>query len=114
MKKKSTKCGLAEKHLNTLVQLIRTCLSPKQAIQVWIYGSRARGSHQPYSDVDLLIQASPQMKPQQVDLLRERLEESELPFKVDVSLREELYEPYRQEIEQNKVLIFDSEKTIDR
>ena len=37
-----------------LLQLIESCKTEIKAIQVWLFGSRARGDHHQYSDWDLL------------------------------------------------------------
>ena len=50
---------------------------------VWVYGSRAQWTSQPESDLDLVVFSGPDQSGQVADL-REAFEESELPFRVDV------------------------------
>ncbi|WP_245534712.1 nucleotidyltransferase family protein [Treponema primitia] len=50
---------------------------------VWVFGSRIKGTSLPYSDLDLVVFTNPEQQ-QQVSLLKEALEESNLPFRVDV------------------------------
>ncbi len=53
-------------------------------IPVWIFGSRIKGTARPYSDVDLVMvgeQPIPQMTYYQ---MKDALEESDLPYRVDL------------------------------
>ncbi len=55
---------------------------------VYIFGSRARGDHQKFSDIDLLIDAPTDLSAL-TSSLSEQLEQSNFPFKVDlVSVRD--------------------------
>ena len=64
---------------------------------VWIFGSRARGDHQPFSDVDLLYEY-PQgginggLVPSEV---KEQIENSNFPYKVDLVQVSDVAESYR-------------------
>jgi predicted nucleotidyltransferase len=51
-------------------------------LQVWAFGSRVKGTARASSDLDLVLFAEDADKPQ-LALLREALEESQLPFAVD-------------------------------
>jgi predicted nucleotidyltransferase len=51
-------------------------------VKVLVFGSRINGKSKPYSDIDLTAFTKPEHKTQ-VSLLREALEESNLPFRVD-------------------------------
>ncbi len=69
---------------------------------VWIFGSRARGQFHPYSDLDVLIVA-PHL-PQSLLLdIKEKLEESNLPFKVDIVLEENLAKSYRDQVMRERI-----------
>ena len=52
----------------------------------WVYGSRAKWTSRPQSDLDLVVFAAPAQQPQIGDL-REAFEESNLPFRVDLFVR---------------------------
>lgn len=63
----------------------------------WIFGSRARGDHQPFSDVDLLIDG-PEASRALLGSLEERLVESNFPYKVDLVHLPDLAESYRERV----------------
>jgi predicted nucleotidyltransferase len=65
---------------DTLVSLIGQFL-PRTP--VWAFGSRTRGTSQPWSDLDLVAFTRAEQRPR-VSLLKEALEESNLPFRVDL------------------------------
>ncbi len=51
---------------------------------VYLYGSRARGDHQPSSDIDLAIDAGAKIHWHILSDIRNDIEESTIPFFVDV------------------------------
>jgi predicted nucleotidyltransferase len=53
------------------------------AVGFWAFGSRVKTKARPSSDLDLVLFADPSQRPQ-VFALQEALEESNLPFKVDL------------------------------
>ena len=78
--------GLNNDHLN----ILRTILAPyKEGIlSVGLFGSRATGQFQPYSDIDLVIFGP--LSTAKIDKIRTYLLESALPFEVDLVHYEEL------------------------
>jgi predicted nucleotidyltransferase len=52
--------------------------------KVWVFGSRATGRARRYSDLDLLIDAGRRLSIDEAAVLREALEESDLPYRVDI------------------------------
>ena len=63
--------------------------------RVWCFGSRARGEGAPYADVDLLVEGKGRPR-QLLGEIRERLIESNFPYKVDLVLEADLAESYRE------------------
>ena len=53
-------------------------------VQVWAFGSRAKWTARPYSDLDLALLCASKINPKQLSQLRYALEESRLPFTVDI------------------------------
>ncbi len=72
--------------------------------EVWAYGSRARGTASPKSDLDLVTLAKPDRTAAVADL-REALEESFLPFRVDLWVWDEVPVSFREGIEANRVVL---------
>ena len=64
----------------------------------WIYGSRAKWTSRPQSDLDLVVFATPEQR-RGVGNLREAFEESDLPFRVDLLVWDEVPETFRGQIE---------------
>ena len=66
--------------------------------RVWIFGSRARGSHRAFSDLDVLFSVSTPLPSGELYLIKTALEESNLPMKVDLVDERDLAEAYRAQI----------------
>lgn len=98
--------GLSPHQLMMLKDTIEKIRTGNQDLRVYIFGSRARGKHRKYSDVDLLIEASPAWSEKQRADLMEALEESNLPFQFDIVTPEAVFDPYRKQIETEKILLF--------
>ncbi|NBW82979.1 nucleotidyltransferase domain-containing protein [bacterium] len=73
--------------------------------EVWLHGSRSGDSPKPHSDVDLVIIDPPLVSQKTLSLLKLDFEDSNLPFRVDISLWSELTESF-QEIIKDKHEIF--------
>lgn len=56
---------------------------------VTLYGSRAKGSHRPNSDIDLLLTA-PGMSWTEFNVLESEIDDLLLPWKVDLALRHQV------------------------
>jgi predicted nucleotidyltransferase len=68
---------------------------------VYLFGSRATGRHHPYSDVDLLY--SGEIPGIVMSEVKEAIEESSFPFKVDIVRDSELAESYRPTVIQQMI-----------
>lgn len=71
--------------------------------EAWIYGSRVRQTSRPESDLDLVVFASPKQA-SDVSNLREAFEESDLPFRVDLFVWEEVPRNFQHEIQRMHVV----------
>ncbi|MCY4476579.1 MAG: restriction endonuclease subunit S [Gammaproteobacteria bacterium] len=71
---------------------------------VWVYGSRAKWTSRPSSDIDLVVFATP-LQQVQVRNLRDAFEESDLPFRVDLFVWNEVPESFQDEIRDNHVVL---------
>lgn len=72
---------------------------------VWIFGSRSRGDHKPFSDVDLLYSATATLPKGLIYDLKSTLEESDLPFKVDLVNVADLAESYKPSVLRDRRVI---------
>ena len=70
----------------------------------WVYGSRVKWTSRPQSDLDLVVFATPKQR-RQVGDLREAFEESNLPFRVDLFVWDDVPDSFRRRIEAEHVVI---------
>lgn len=100
------KFGLSDSDFQILLNLVLEPLK-KKSIKLYIFGSRATGRQHKFSDLDLLIEP-PNDKPISVSELseiKEAIEESRFPIKVDFVLMDELAESYKDRILKEKIEI---------
>ena len=75
----------------------------------WVYGSRAKWTARPQSDLDLVVFATPEQNGQ-VGELREAFEESDLPFRVDLFVWDSVPEQFRKHIKRDHVVLVEREE----
>lgn len=92
--------GLESKHWKIIDKILLKPLT-KAGCEVWIFGSRAREDHKPFSDLDVLILGNPE--PRLISQIREQLEESLIPIRVDLVLDSELAESYRNSVKKDRI-----------
>ena len=88
---------LTPEHAHNLRTILRTHL-PNIPLTVFVFGSRAGKSPRLDSDLDLLIDAQEALPLSTVSSLKEALEESNLPFRVDVVCRTNVSPEFYQKI----------------
>ncbi len=69
-------------------------------VQVWAFGSRVKGSSRASSDLDLVLFTEDSDKPR-LAVLREALEESQLPFAVDTLVWKDISPEFQKHILSN-------------
>lgn len=74
------------------------------AVKVWAYGSRVKGTSQPHSDLDM-IAFSNKEEQAQISALKEAFEESNLPFRIDFFVWDEVPEQFHKSIEKEHVIL---------
>lgn len=96
------KFGLTGPQYELLEELLVKPLN-KMGAKVWIFGSRARGDQKKFSDIDILFESSHEISLGQLSQLREALEESDLPYKVDIVNVHDLADSYRNNVLKDRV-----------
>ena len=76
--------------------------------RVWVYGSRARFTARRSSDLDMVVFARSGQK-RQIGDLREALEQSDLPFRVDLFVWDDMPEMFRKKIESDHIILVASD-----
>ena len=79
----------------------------------WVYGSRAKGTARPQSDLDMVVFTKPEQSDQVIEL-REAFEESDLPFRVDLFVWDALPENFRPQVTAEHVVLLQKEKKRER
>ena len=93
---------VAPQHLETVRAILRRHLPGRE---VWVFGSRATGTAKEYSDLDLVVIGDIPLDLGRLALLEHDLDESDLPFKVDVVDWATASESFRQIIRKTAVLL---------
>jgi predicted nucleotidyltransferase len=97
--------AVSPEHLRIVRAILSAHLPPKTKIHV--FGSRAKGTPRPYSDLDLLIDAGRPLTLNESASLTEDFTESDLPWKVDIIDRHRTGADFLRIVEQDCVA-FDS------
>lgn len=105
MHKQSDKIDLTPAQRKQIVAFVQHYLPNTE---VWAYGSRVKFTAKSYSDLDLVVFAS-QEQELQVAQLQEALEESDLPFRVDLFIWNEVPASFRKNIEADQVVLVAAE-----
>ena len=94
---------MKDKHLLELKKIIKE-FSKNERAKVFLFGSRARRDNYVFSDVDLGILPEEKIDKGKISLLREKLENSNIPYKVDLIDLEEVSDDFREEILKGAIL----------
>ena len=92
---------LTDDQRKTILALLERHLPGTEA---WVYGSRAKWMARPQSDLDLVVFPTSEQHWQVRDI-REAFEESNLPFRVDLFVWDEVPESFRKQIESEHAVL---------
>ncbi len=95
------KFGLSEQQYNYIFDEVIKPLEKMNAA-VWCFGSRARGDHQRFSDLDLMIEARANLS-REIGKILERLQEGNFPFKIDLVQLSDFADSYKTNYMQERV-----------
>lgn len=73
--------------------------------EVWAFGSRAKWTAKPYSDLDIAVIGDEPLGLARMAELAEAFQESALPFKVDIVDGATMTESFRKVVEMSKILL---------
>ena len=89
--------GISDKDFEILENLVLQPLR-KRGAQIYLFGSRAKDCHHPFSDVDLLIQCEVPISPSELFEIKEAIQESNFPYTVDLVEESELADSYKDSV----------------
>ena len=99
---------LTAKQRKSIKDLLRQHLP---GVEAWAYGSRAKFSSRPNSDLDMVVFATPEQKGY-VANLAEAFEESDLPFRVDLFIWDEVPERFHKNIQRKRMVLQSGERNV--
>jgi predicted nucleotidyltransferase len=88
---------ITPKQMEIIRTILREHLNPNK-IKVYLFGSRVRGNPRLNSDLDILIHGESLLPFSKMAFLREAFDESNLPYKADLSDFHSLDEAFRSKI----------------
>ena len=94
---------MKNKYLLELKKTVKESLGDEK-VRIFLFGSRARQDNYIFSDVDIGILTEGKMDKRKISLLREKLENSNIPYKVDLIDLQEVSDDFREEILKGAVL----------
>jgi len=74
-------------------------------VSVYAFGSRVKNTARQYSNLDLLLKSEQAIPQKIIFVLKEEFEESDIPFRVDISDWHRLSETFKPFIEKEKIQI---------
>jgi predicted nucleotidyltransferase len=87
------------------VEVLRVLDQTVPTLQVWAFGSRARRTAKPYSDLDLALVSPTPLTLEQLATVNDAFDSSDLAIRVDVVDWAMISEPFREIINRDKVPI---------
>jgi predicted nucleotidyltransferase len=94
--------GLSDTEYEFINQTVVLPLTARGAT-VWCFGSRARGNHRRFSDLDLMVEGSLDLQGL-VGEISEQLVESDFPYKVDLVELRRFAKSYLEDFYRERVL----------
>ncbi|MBI3752876.1 MAG: nucleotidyltransferase domain-containing protein [Deltaproteobacteria bacterium] len=91
------------KNLLKLKELVTGFLKDEK-VTILVFGSRARKENLPFSDVDIGIMPHNGFSDIKLALLREKIEDSSIPYKVDIVNLAEVSQGFRKEVLKDAVI----------
>ena len=93
-----------EEAIRTLRELIESVIED-EGVVVYLFGSRATGSATPVSDIDIGIAFRGRASRISIPLLKEKIENSNIPYKVDIVDLSQVSREFRERVlREGKVL----------
>ncbi len=92
-----------DRNLLKLKTLVTDFLKDEK-VTILIFGSRARKENLPFSDVDIGIIPHGRLNDIKLALLREKIEDSSIPYKVDIVNLSEVSQDFRKQVLKDAII----------
>ncbi len=87
---------IEKEYLSQLKEIVITLLKDED-VKIVLFGSRARGDNHRFSDVDIGIIPLGKLRAERITLLKEKVEDLNIPYKVEIVNLSEVSESFRTE-----------------
>ena len=94
--------GLSSDQIKLIKNTIQSVFGPVTDLKVYIFGSRATGKNRKFSDIDLAFKSKDKDLNKKISQLKNQFEESNLPYKFDLTNWDEILQAYKPQIEKEK------------
>ena len=101
MKQKLESIDLSTTQREAVSELLKRYLPDTE---IWAYGSRINFTAKPHSDLDLVAFSSPDQSLKVADL-KDAFEESDIPFRIDLFVWDELPESFHKNIQSEHIVM---------
>jgi len=99
------------KDLQIILRILERYLSDED--KVFAFGSRVKGQARKNSDFDLVIDANKTIPLVKLWKIKDEFEESDIPFRIDISDWHTLSDSFKNFIKQDRVIILDKTLLLD-
>jgi predicted nucleotidyltransferase len=99
--------GLQKEEIDLIKKKIEKIFPVDTDLKVFLFGSRARGTHKRYSDLDLAFKSKDKDLDSKLYQLKEELEESSIPLKIDLVNWDNIIQDYLPQIKKQKIPFWD-------
>ena len=101
--------GFTPEELKSIKNLFQKHFGDLPDAKIYLFGSRSKGTHKKYSDVDLAVKTKAKEISKRIALFKASWEETKIPYKVDITSWKDIYKPYLQDIRKTKKIIWTPE-----
>lgn len=95
--------GLKKDHVDLIKKVFEDVFGSESDVKVYLFGSRATGTQKKNSDIDLAFKSKAKDLDQKISVVKEKLEESNLPYIVDLLNWDKILKEYFPSVNKNKV-----------
>lgn len=92
-----------KEYLSMVKDIVITFLKDEE-VKVILFGSRARGNNQISSDVDVGIIPAGKFREERITLLKEKIENINIPYKVEIVNLSEVSEEFKREAMKDAII----------